>query len=253
MICNKCKKEIDDNSKFCNYCGNTINDKKKTNSKLIIGIVIGLVIVIVAALVVVVMNNINTTNKNEINNNDETVKYEQIDFTDFKVILNDKEYKITDELKVSDFVNNGWVAPYNAETLNQTIEELQNSMTDSDMIYIGYNSIYLEQEKLALALYFDMSLPSAKVLDSKVTAITIYNKEENELSDFDFYGLKLGKVMTEKNYKELFGEENFVMLEDDINHYYKKSIELTDDFEIGIELITRIDTDKLVSITINII
>ena len=251
MICNKCKKEIDDNSKFCGYCGNTINEKKKTNGKLIIGLIIGLVIVIVGVLAGVVVNNVNTKNKNEINNNDESVRYEKIDFTDFKIVLNDKEYKISDELKVSDFINNGWVAPYNAETLNQTIEELQKSMSDSDMIYVGYNSIYLEQDKLALAIYFDMSLPNARVLDSKVTAITIYNKEENKLSDFDFYGLKLGKAMTEKQYKEMFGEENFVMLEDDINHYYRKSLELDNDFEIGIELITRVDTNELVSITIS--
>lgn len=33
MICNKCKKEIDDNSKFCDYCGNVINEKKKPNNK----------------------------------------------------------------------------------------------------------------------------------------------------------------------------------------------------------------------------
>lgn len=221
------------------------------NKKLIIGIVIGLVVAIMALLVVVIVNNINTKNKNEINNNEETIIYEKIDFNDFKIVLNDKEYKITDELKVSDFINNGWLAPYSPETLNKTIEELQNSMLDSDMIYVGYNSIYLEQDKLALAIYFDMSLPNAKVLDSKVIAITIYNKDENEPSNFDFYGLKLGKSMTEKQYKELFGEENFVMLEDDINHYYNKTIELENNFEIGIELITRIDTNKLVSITIS--
>lgn len=251
MICNKCKKEIDDNSKFCGHCGNIMNEKNNSNNKLIIYLIIGLVILIVFVLAVVVVNNVNKENKNEVKNNEESIKYEKIDLTDFKIVLNNNEYKIIDELKVSDFVNNGWVAPYNSEILNQTIEELQNSMTNSDMIYIGYNSIYLEQDKLALAIYFDMSLPSARVLDSKVTAITIYNKEENKLSDFDFYGLKLGNTMTEKQYKEMFGEKNFVMLEDDINHYYRKSIELSNDFEIGIELITRIDTNKLVSITIN--
>ena len=131
------------------------------------------------------------------------------------------------------------------------MEEIQKSMQESDMLYIGYNSIYLEQDNLSLGVYFDMSSPKTKVIDSRVTAITVYNKEENKSSDFDFYGLKLGKTMTEKQYKEIFGEKNFVMLEDDINHYYRKSIELSDDFEVGIELMTRVDTNKLSGITIS--
>ena len=95
------------------------------------------------------------------------------------------------------------------------------------------------------------SYEDSKVIDSRVTAITVYNKEENKSSDFDFYGLKIGQTMTEKQYKGIFGEKNFVMLEDDINNYYRKSIELADDFEVGLELTTRVDTNKLVSITIS--
>ena len=172
-------------------------------------------------------------------------------WTDLKITLNKKEYQITKNMKVSDFVNNGWKATYGEETLNQTIEELQKSIENSDMLYIGYNSVYLEQDNLSLGVYFDMSIPNSKVIDSRVTAITVYNKEENKSSDFDFYGLKIGQTMTEKQYKGIFGEKNFVMLEDDINNYYRKSIELADDFEVGLELTTRVDTNKLVSITIS--
>lgn len=172
-------------------------------------------------------------------------------WADLKITLNKKEYQITKNMKVSDFVNNGWKATYGEETLNQTIEELQKSIENSDMLYIGYNSVYLEQDNLSLGVYFDMSIPNSKVIDSRVTAITVYNKEENKTSDFDFYGLKLGQTMTEKQYKEIFGEKNFVMLEDDINNYYRKSIELADDFEVGLEFTTRVDTNKLVSITIS--
>lgn len=170
---------------------------------------------------------------------------------DLKITLNKKEYQITKNLKVSDFVNSGWDATYTEELLNQTMEEIQKSMQESDMLYIGYNSVYLEQDNLSLGVYFDMSSPKTKVIDSRVTAITVYNKDEKKSSDFEFLGLKLGEVITEKDYKEIFGEKNFVMLEDDVNHYYRKSIELSDDFEVGLEFTTRVDTNKLVSITIS--
>lgn len=172
-------------------------------------------------------------------------------WTDLKITLNKKEYQITKNMKVSDFVNNGWKATYDEERLNQTIEEIEKSMENSDIIYIGYNSVYLEQDNLSLGLYFDMSSPKTKVIDSRVIAITVYTKEENKSSDVDFYGLKFGEVVTEKDYKKIFGEKNFVMLEDDANHYYRKSIELADDFEVGLEFTTRVDTNKLVGITIS--
>lgn len=172
-------------------------------------------------------------------------------WTDLKITLNKKEYQITKNLKVSDFVNNGWDATYTKELLNQTMEEIQKSMQESDVLYIGYNSVYLEQDNLSLSVYFDMSSPKTKVIDSRVIAITVYSKDEKKSSDFEFLGLKLGEVITEKDYKKIFGEKNFVMLEDDKNHYYRKSIELSDDFEVGLEFTTRVDTNKLVSITIS--
>lgn len=48
MICSKCKKEIDENSKTCSYCGNEISKKKKINKKSIIL----LTSIIVAVLIV---------------------------------------------------------------------------------------------------------------------------------------------------------------------------------------------------------
>ena len=170
---------------------------------------------------------------------------------DLKITLNKKEYQITKNMKVSDFVNNGWKATYGEETLYQTMEEIQKSMQESDKLYIGYNSVYFEQDNLSLGVYFDMSSPKTKVIDSRVIAITVYSKDEKKSSDFEFLGLKLGEVITEKDYKKIFGEKNFAMLEDDKNHYYRKSIELSDDFEVGLEFTTRVDTNKLVSITIS--
>ena len=110
-------------------------------------------------------------------------------------------------MKVSDFVNNGWKATYDEERLNQTIEEIEKSMENSDIIYIGYNSVYLEQDNLSLGLYFDMSSPKTKVIDSRVIAITVYTKEElislsNVCKEHNLYfyidGARLGCALTSK-------------------------------------------------------
>lgn len=56
MICNKCKKEIDDNSKFCGYCGNIINEKKNTNKKTILRILIPVIIVVAVVITLLIIN-----------------------------------------------------------------------------------------------------------------------------------------------------------------------------------------------------
>lgn len=52
MICNKCNKEIEDNSKVCSYCGNEIDEKKKISKKaiIILSIVIVVLVIVLAAI-----------------------------------------------------------------------------------------------------------------------------------------------------------------------------------------------------------
>jgi len=56
MICNKCKKEIDDNSKFCGYCGNTITEKKNINKKTILWILVPVVIIVAIVIALLLIN-----------------------------------------------------------------------------------------------------------------------------------------------------------------------------------------------------
>ena len=69
------------------------------------------------------------------------------------------------------------------------MEEIQKSMQESAQLYIGYNLVYFEQDNLSLGVYFDMSSPKTKVIDSRVIAITVYSKDEKKSSDFEFLGL----------------------------------------------------------------
>lgn len=174
-----------------------------------------------------------------------------IKWSDLKITLNKKEFQITDDLKVSDFVNNGWEITLGKELLNLTMEQVAESIADSDTIYIGYNYITLEQDNLSLSLYFDMSSPSTKVIDSKVVAISVYKTDENKKSDLDFYGLKLGEVMTEKQYKQIFGEDNFEIVSDDTSYIYRTLVELDNNFRAEIVILTNLKTNELYNISIS--
>lgn len=63
MICNKCKKEIDDNSKLCSYCGNTINEKNEINKKVILWILISVIMVTTIIIILIIINSNKETHK----------------------------------------------------------------------------------------------------------------------------------------------------------------------------------------------
>lgn len=55
MICNKCKKEIANNSKKCSYCGNIIEKKMKLNKKIVMWISIPILVVVALVIVLSVI------------------------------------------------------------------------------------------------------------------------------------------------------------------------------------------------------
>lgn len=57
MICNKCNKEIEDNSKVCSYCGNEIDEKKKISKKVIIILFIVIVVLVIVLVAIFGSNN----------------------------------------------------------------------------------------------------------------------------------------------------------------------------------------------------
>ena len=57
MICNKCNKEIEDNSKVCSYCGNEIGGKKKISKKIIIILAIVIVVLVIVLVAIFGSNN----------------------------------------------------------------------------------------------------------------------------------------------------------------------------------------------------
>lgn len=57
MICNKCNKEIEDNSKVCSYCGNEIGGKKKISKKIIIILSIVIVVLVIVLVAIFGSNN----------------------------------------------------------------------------------------------------------------------------------------------------------------------------------------------------
>lgn len=69
MICNKCNKEIEDNSKICSYCGNDIGGKKKISKKVII--ILSIVIVV---LVIVLVAIFGSNNKKATDNSGDSFK-----------------------------------------------------------------------------------------------------------------------------------------------------------------------------------
>jgi len=55
VICNKCKKEIANNSKKCSYCGNIIEKKMKLNKKIVMWISIPILVVVALVIVLSVI------------------------------------------------------------------------------------------------------------------------------------------------------------------------------------------------------
>ena len=76
MICNKCKKEITDDSKFCEYCGNSISDTEHISPPTITikPIIITIVCVIICVAVFIAWSLIQKNNKNS-NNSQSKVQY----------------------------------------------------------------------------------------------------------------------------------------------------------------------------------
>lgn len=76
MICNKCKKEITDDSKFCEYCGNSISDTEHISPPTITikPIIITIVCVIICVAIFIAWSLIQKNNKNS-NNSQSKVQY----------------------------------------------------------------------------------------------------------------------------------------------------------------------------------
>ena len=79
MICNKCGKEITDDSKFCEYCGNSISNTEHISSPTITiqPIIITIVCVIICVVIFGTWSLIQKNNKNSTNSQSK-VQYNNI-------------------------------------------------------------------------------------------------------------------------------------------------------------------------------
>lgn len=170
-------------------------------------------------------------------------------FNDLKITLNNKEYTYPFG-KVSDFVNKGWEVKDGKEILNKTIEDISSS-SDENMIYVGFNSISLQQDNIVLDITFDTSSTKNKVIDSEIVYLKVYQLDENKTSNIDFYGFNFNTEIDEKDLKELFGSKNYSITSDSNEEKYDKGLTLNETYNVLLELSKDIKTDKLLSIGIS--
>ena len=170
------------------------------------------------------------------------------DFIDLKITLNNKEY-IYPFGKVSDFINNGWEVKDNRDLLNKTIKDIIPN--DENTIYVGFNSISLQQDNIVLDITFDTSSVENKVIDSEVIGFNVYQYDKNKTSDIDFYGLNFDSKINENNFKKIFGTKNYSITSDNNEETYYKRLTLNKTYNIIIELNKDIKNNKLLSIGIS--
>jgi len=122
-------------------------------------------------------------------------------------------------LKVSYFINNGWVAESTEfeEILNKTIDEDFLPSGDED-IYVGFNYISLKQNDLQVYVYFDINVMNTKVMDANVTYFEIKRLNENSSDNFNFYGVEFGT--SEDRIVDLFGTKNYRLTDNEDDDYF---------------------------------
>lgn len=264
MICKKCKKEIDNNSKVCSNCNSAVEDRKGSNSKLIIILIVILVIVTGVLGVVGLTNNTDDViNNDNSNNEDNLVDYEEINVNDLKITLNGKEYKISEDYKLSDFINDGWELENGiwdfleidkTTAINMTHEEINKAVSSKyEGMTTGYNAIALKQNNLLLTFGYDNSELNTKIIDSKIIYMSHQYDEtiNTETLNYDFFGLKVGKLMTLDQFHKMFGNKNVEVTSSNDGYSYYKTTQLDNGTVIKVSVTTQLDTDVIKSIAID--
>ena len=216
---------------------NLNNEEKVKNNKSVLWIAMAIIIICLLAVgIILLLNNKpnNKANDNEINTKDidkaectpeetdkDTKNIGEFVWDSVKISMNGKDYSFP--MKVSDLINNGWSAKTqdSQELLNKTTNYITDTFNDPNVIYAGFNIVYLAQDNLTLEVSFDLSQTDTKVVDTDVIAMKVTKTDDKVAANLDFNGLGFGKKLITSEAKRIFGDKNYLITDDTKYNTYK--------------------------------
>ena len=216
---------------------NLNNEKKINNNKNVLWISIAIIVIgILTVGAILLLNNEpnNAMNNNEINtqktdktectpeeNDEDTKNIGEFSWDGVKISMNGKDYNFP--IKVSDLINNGWSAKTqdSQELLNKTTNSITDTFNEANVIYAGFNIVYLTQDNLTLEVSFDLSQTDTKVVDTDVIAMKVTKTDDKVDANLDFNGLGFGKKLITSEAKRIFGDKNYSITDDTMYNTYK--------------------------------